>query len=185
MNHMKDGGLATEHKLKQHRALLLESVRAHLLPRFIERGFVGTDIKDRNYRDSFPLGRLRRSRPDGGVDVVEIQFQSDRRAAFRINACAVPREGMMTAGGWRTAEEIDAGGLHDHFELYASPQWRRWFSLPFWSLRAPDAAKYERLALEVATFLPEVELALREGKLGPHMRKIVYPVPPVHTSSNA
>jgi hypothetical protein len=66
--------------------------------------------------DTFPFGLLRRFKADGGVDLVEIQFSTYQRAAFRINACAVPKEGLPTPGGRRTADELDAGGLDDHFE---------------------------------------------------------------------
>jgi hypothetical protein len=38
-------------------------------------------------------------------------------------------------------------------------------------------ADYDKLVLRVAGFLPELELALREGNLGPHMRRIVIPHP--------
>lgn len=172
---------AKEHKLRRHRDLLLESVRTLILPIFIQQGFAATPRVhigpfDRKSADSFPFDLLRRTRPDGGVDLVEIQFMTYQRAAFRINACAVPKEGMMTLGGHRTAEQLDAGGLHDHFEMYASPRWRRWFSLHFWRFRTLMQSDYDRLALRVATFLPEIELALREDKLGPHVRKIVIPV---------
>ena len=131
----------------------------------------------------FPLGLLRRPRPDAGVDLVEIQFMTYQRAAFRINACAVPKEGMMTAGGHRAPEELFAGGLHDHFETHARP-WLRsalralrveplgeWFSVWHWPLQSP-AANYDKLAKRVARILPEVDFALREGKLGPHMRRL-------------
>jgi hypothetical protein len=150
------------------------------LPIFIQQGFAATPRVhsgpvDRKSADIFPFDLLRRTRLDGGVDLVEIQFMTYQRAAFRINACAVPKEGMMTLGGHRTAEQLDAGGLHDHFEMYASPRWRRWFSLRFWRFRTPVQSDYDRLALRVATFLPEIELALREDKLGPHVCKIAIP----------
>jgi hypothetical protein len=172
---------AEEHKLRRHRDLLLKSVRIHILPVFIQQGFATTPRAhsgpvDRRSADIFPFDLLRRTQLDGGVDLVEIQFMTYQRAAFRINACAVPKEGMMTLGGHRTAEQLGAGGLHDHFEMYASARWRRWFSLRFWRFRTPVQSDYDRLALRVATFLPEVELALREDKLGPHVRKIAIPV---------
>jgi hypothetical protein len=48
--------------------------------------------------------------------------------------------------------------------------------------RSPVQADYEKLALRVAGLLPELELALREGKLGPHMRRLdsslFKPLPP-------
>lgn len=173
---------AKERKLRQHKELLVESVRIYILPVLINAGFI---VGPRAHRVSddpktsgiFPFGLLRRMRHDGGVDLVEIQFMTYQRAAFRINACAVPKEGMMTLGGHRSAEELDAGGLHDHFEMYASPRWRRWFSLHFWRLRAPAQSNYDKLALQVAGYLTEVDRALREGRLGPHMRKVIIPLP--------
>jgi hypothetical protein len=150
----------------------------HILPFFIQQGFVVTpripgSPVDRKSLDIFPFGGMRRARDDGGVDLVEIQFKTYKRAAFRINATAVPKAGMMTAGGHRTAEELDAGGLHDHFEMYASPRLWIWFSLRFWWFRSPVLSEYEMLALRVVSFLPEIDLALREGELGPHMRRIL------------
>jgi hypothetical protein len=168
---------AEKHKLGRHRDLLLESVRTHILPVFIQQGFAVTPrVHSGPIADIFPFDLLRRTQLDGAVDLAEIQFMTYQRAAFRINACAVPKEGMMTLGGHRTAEKLDAGGLHDHFEMYASPRWRRWFSLRFWRFRTPAQSDYDGLALRVATFLPEIELALREGRLGPHVRKIAFPV---------
>ena len=49
------------------------------------------------------------------------KFSTYKRAAFRINACPVPKEGMMTAGGHRSTEELHESGLHDHFETHARP----------------------------------------------------------------
>src|SRR5215472_2483378 len=181
---------AREQKLKKHRDFLLHSIRMHLLPAFIQQRFTpdpapveGAPV-DRKYKGTFPF-ELRRVRPDGGVDLVEIQFKTYHRAAFRINVCAVPKEGMITLGGHRTVEDLHASGLHDHFETHARP-WLRpllralgleplgeWFSLWLWYLRYPKQADYDRLVLRVAGVLPELELALREGKLGPHVRRIV------------
>jgi len=83
----------------------------------------------------------------------------------------------MTLGGHRTAEELYAGGLHDHIEMYAYPRCWIWFSLWFWRFRSPSRADYDKLALRVADLVPELESALREGKLGPHIRRIVFPHP--------
>jgi hypothetical protein len=179
---------AKEHKLRKHRDLLVESVRTHILPVFVQQGFALTprvhgSPQDRKSAGAFPFERLRRARPDGTVDLVEIQFMTYQRAAFRINACSVPKEGIMTLGGHRTSEELDAGGLHDHVEMYACPRWRIWFSLRFWHFRMPVHSDYDKLALRVAGYLPEIELALREGKLGPHMRRIVIPKRPAARTS--
>ena len=171
---------AKEHKLRKHKDLLLQSVQTRILPVFVQQGFsvappVHNSPIDRKSADTFPFG-LRRARPDArGVDLVEIQFMTYQRAAFRINACAVPKEGMMTVGGHRSVDELEAGGLHDHFEMYDSPRWWRWFSLWFWRFRTPEKSDYDKLVRRVAGYLPEIELALHDGKLGPHIRKIVIP----------
>jgi hypothetical protein len=181
---------AREREAKRRKDLLVESVRTHLLPALIQRGFeaarlVYVDPVDPKSVGTFSFGLLRRARPDGGLDL-EIQFMTYQRAAFRINACAVPKGGMMTVGGHQTAEELFAGGLHDHFETRARP-WVRpalrvlrleplgeWFSVWHWPLRSPKA-DYDKLAMRVAGILPELELALRDGKLGPHMRRVQAP----------
>jgi hypothetical protein len=170
---------AQEAKTRTHRQFLLESVRTHILPVLLQQGFAvapghSSGPVDRKSVGVLPFGLLRRARPDGGLDLVEIQFMTYQRPAFRINVCPVPKEGLMTVAGPRATEELEAGGLHNHFEMYAYPRWWIFFSLFLWRLRTPRQSDYERLALRVAGYLPEVELALREGKLGPHMRKIVF-----------
>lgn len=48
-----------------------------------------------------------------------------------------------------------------------------------WPLRSPIETAYAKLALRVVDILPELELALREGKLGSHMRRLeLKPLPP-------
>jgi hypothetical protein len=171
---------AKEREAKRRRDLLEESVRSHLLPALIKQGFetappaVHCGRIDRDFLRCFPSwGKVIRAR-EPVVDMVEIQFSTYGRAAFRINACAVPKEGMMTAGGQKTAEECIALGVHD-LEMLAWPRWFIFFSLfsqRLWRFRSPMQSDYEKLALLVAGYLPELELTLREGKLGPHMRRL-------------
>jgi len=183
--------------MRNRRRLLEASVQTHVLPALTKLGFDAAPVvehdglADREFVRSFPpWGNLIRVR-ESIIDKVEIQFSSRGRAAFRINATPVPKEGMMTAGGLRTAEEIHASGLHCHFETHARP-WLRpslkalgleplgeWFSAWHWPLRPPTQANYDKLALRVVGILPELELALREGKLGPHIRRLEFkPHPP-------
>ena len=177
-----------EQKAKRRRDLLEESVQTHLVPALIKQGFepappeVHTGPVDREYVRSLPAwGRLRRVR-EPIVDQVEIQLSTYGRAAFRINACAVPKDGMMTAGGHKTAEECLELGVCD-LETHARP-WLRpglralgleplgaWFSVWHAPFRSPTPGEYEKLALRAVGLLVELELALREGKLGPHMRR--------------
>jgi hypothetical protein len=174
-------GRPRELELRKHRMLLIQGVRTHILPALLERGFVvntevGTEeTEDLKWAGTFPFGLLRRPRTDGGADLVEIQFMTYQRAAFRINVCPVPKEGILTIGGRRCADELHAGGLHDHFAMYKYPRWWLWFSLWLWRFRKPVQSAYDKLALRVAGFMPEVELALHEKRLGPHMRAIKLP----------
>jgi hypothetical protein len=167
-----------EQKLRKHRDLLVESLRTHLLPVFIQQGFAFAVRahkvpSDRKSVGTFPFEPLRRASPDGGVDQVEIELRTYGRAAFRINACAVPKDGMTTLGGHRTAEECLVHGIHD-LEMYAYPRWFKFFSLWLYYLRSPKQADYNKLALRVVGFVPELELALREDRLGPHMRRLAF-----------
>lgn len=188
---------AKERESKRRRALLEDSVRTHVASALIKLGFEPApprsrgEPKDRKHAGCFPTwGQFARAR-GSIVDKVEIQFSTYGRAAFRINATAVPNSGMMTAGGHRAAEEIHASGLHDHLETHARP-WLRpilkglrveplgeWFSLWRWPLGRPTESDYGRLAQSAAAVLPELEVALRDGKLGPHIRRLKFePFPP-------
>jgi hypothetical protein len=159
---------------RTRRTLLEASVQGHLLPALRQRGFQATPVLDALAADrDRPFGRL--FRPRGStVDRVEIQFSRYGRVAFRINACAVPRGGMMTPAGHRTMNDVLALGIHN-LEMYAHPRWFIFFSLfsmAMWRIRLPKQEDYDKLAQRVAGFLPELESALREGELGPHMRRL-------------
>lgn len=166
-------------KAKECRDLLIESLRTHLLPVLTEQGFELAPLAhrgpiDREFVLTLPLGRMRRTRA-GELDLVEIDFAKHRRPAFRINVGVAPKAGLMTLTGHWPADDPYVKWLNEFFIMYACPRWRIWFSLRFWSLRSPVKDDYDELALRVAGLVPELELALREGKLGPHMRQVVIP----------
>ena len=185
---------AEEQEAKRRRDWLIQSVRAHLLPVLIKQGFevasrVHLGPVDREFVLSFPSwGRLTRAR-ESGVDLIEIQFASHGRAAFRVNAGVAPKDGLATPTGHQALEEVGVHRLNEHFETHARP-WLRlslralgleplgaWFSVWHWPYQSPTQRDYDELALQVAGFVPELELALREGRLGPHMRRVVIPLP--------
>lgn len=175
-------------RTKERQELLTRSLRTHLLPALTNQGFEvapqghrGT--VDREFVLSFPpWGRLIRAR-ESGVDLIEIQFAPARRSAFRINAGVAPKEGMMTLTGHWRVEDVLVHWLNEFFEIYALSRWRIWFSLWSWPFRIPVQSDYDKLALRAAAFLPEIELALREGKVGPHVRKVIIPRQPISASS--
>jgi hypothetical protein len=161
----------------KNREWLIQSLREHLLPVLVKRGFevrplVQRGPVDREFVESFPLGRLIRAR-ELGIDLIEIQFAPYRRAAFRMNVGVAPKEGIMTfTGHWR-AEDVAVHWLNESFDMYAFPRWRIWFSVWRWPGRSATQAEFDKLALRVASYIPELELALREGRLGPHMRRLL------------
>ncbi len=173
----------------QRREWLADSVRSHLLPAFTNRGFVVTPLKDldeptdRDYLLCFPQwGRLLRYR-DSVVDLVEIQFASHGRAGFRINSGVAPRNGLTTWAGHRSPEQMGVHFLEEWFESNARPWITRlklppigtWFSVWHLPWRAPNRNDYEVTALRAAGIVPEIDIALRESKLGPHIRKVAFP----------
>ncbi|HEX2593156.1 MAG TPA: hypothetical protein VHL34_16770 [Rhizomicrobium sp.] len=125
-------------------------------------------------RAAFPFGRLRRNGPEG-LELVEIQLHKRRAAAFRLNIGIAPPEGVDHFTGQHIAQEDIWVGYLDHFyELYRSPMFRIWFAVRrwSWSKRAVTEGDCGALVDEVIGFLPEVEQALREGRAGPHVRRI-------------
>ena len=177
-------------RVKKHKELLVESLGKYLVPALTRKGFQcdARQIEPDGSKNvgTFPFQQLRRPRPDGGVDLVEIQFKTYGRPAFRINACAVPKGGLPTIMGHRGPNELFAGGLHNHFETHARP-WLRpllrpvgleplgeWFSLALWRWRKPTRAAYEGLALRVIPLIDEVDAALREDNVGPHVRRVAF-----------
>jgi hypothetical protein len=174
------------------RDVLTQSIQRHLMPVLMKQGFEVarpeelTGIADRDYLLSFPpWGRLMRPR-ESGVDLVEIQFAKHGRAAFRINAGVAPKEGMTTWTGHRAAENLHVHWLERYFESHARP-WLRpglralgleplgeWFSVWHWTPRTTQQ-DFKKLALKAASIVPELELALREGQLCPHIRMVAIP----------
>jgi hypothetical protein len=180
----------TQQRESRKRRVALEgSVRTHLVPALLQMGFAVAapfpfrEPVDPDFPASFPdWGQFVRDR--GAVlDEVDIQFASYDRAAFRINARSVPKKSAATAAG--SAE------LYERFETHARP-WLRpalralrveplgaWFSLWRLPFGSPTPADYDKLVLRAVQILPELELALREKKLGPHMQSFkMQPFPP-------
>lgn len=184
---MTTGTLRERYKsVKERRDWLIESLRAHLVPVLVRQGFEIAPLTargpiDRELIRSLPLGRMRRSR-EGGVDLVEVDFARYGRAAFRIFAGVVPRDGLMTFTGHWPAQDVYVGWLNEYFVMYAFPRWRVQFSVWCWPRQSPTQGDYDRLALRVAGLVPELELALREGRTGPHMRRVIPRPAPVESA---
>jgi hypothetical protein len=167
------------------RRWLIEGLQRHLLPSLVQQGFklapsetIAAPV-DRRYVRAFPLGELVRAR-ESRVDRVSIQFATHDRNAFRINARVEPPKEIMNHERLPPVPGFLARGLSEHFEMYASPKLWAWFTWGWFSVRrspfrATTQSDYENLTKLVAGFERELELALREGILGPHMRRVSLP----------
>lgn len=164
----------------QERKWLLKSIESHLLPAFIQRGFTQEPRKalnppiDRRYSLAFPLSNRVRIR-ESVTETVTIQLAPYRLNAFRINATTRPKE--------------DGTRPFVRFEMYAFPRffmfgWWSWFCVRPRPFRSSTQEDYDRLALRVAEYIPELDMALREGKLGPHLRRVVIPRPVVSSQKS-
>jgi hypothetical protein len=164
----------------QARKWLLKSIESHLVPAIIQLRFtqeIERTLKppiDRRHTLAFPLPNLVRIR-DSSLDMIQIQFAPYRFNAFRINASIRLGEAI---GNDHTLSQIRGAVPNDRFEMYAHRRlwmfwWLSWFSVRPRPFGSPKQEDYEKLALRVASYVPELEDALREGKLDPHMRHVV------------
>jgi hypothetical protein len=148
-----------------------------MLPALIERRFVVAPLVldepyDRELLVQQPLGRLLRPRADG-VDHVQIELAPYTRPAFRLSAGVAPKEGVVGAFGPVAAEDVCPSWLKEFFEMTPGARVTTYFSVRRWPWQpAPIEPDYEQLVLRVVGLLPELEAALREGRLGPNTRRI-------------
>jgi hypothetical protein len=163
--------------MSKERRWLREAIRLQLIPQLVERGFelgpfptskLGSP--DREFLVSFPFGRLRR-RVAAGFEQIEIQLAPYNAAAFRLNLGVVPAGGVEGVLGHIAAEDAGVHSLPEYFALYSCPR----FSLNFavrcwwWSRRERTEDDYRALVAYVVGLLPEVDQALGDGKIGPHI----------------
>ena len=150
-----------------------------MLPALIQRGFTVAPLVhrgpvDRQFLLQLPLGRLRRARVEG-VDLVQIELAPRSRPAFRLTAGVAPKEGVSTLTGHWTAEDAYADWLDVFFKMTPGARATTYFSVRRWPWQtAPIEADYEQLVLGVIGLLPELEAALREGRLGAHTRRVAF-----------
>lgn len=161
----------------RERRWLKASLRDVLLPALHAQGFEPVALTEEEKRSelatAYPFGRLRRVR-GSDLDVVEIQLARYGKPAFRISAGTVPSTGFdHEVVGHVPAEDVWSSYLPLHYELYQVPLLRRWFSLWHWPGRQVTQADVGDLVTEVtASVIPELEGALREGRLGKHVKRM-------------
>lgn len=81
----------------------------------------------------------------------------------------------MTVTGHWAAEDVYVGWLNEFYVMYALPRWQVSFFAWHWPYQSPTQGDYEKLARRVVRFVPELELALQQGRLGSHVRRFLIP----------
>ena len=162
----------------------MHAIRTRLLPELMRRGFENVPLPppevgpmDRELIVTQPFGMLRRPGPQG-LELVEIQLAPRGRAAFRLNIGIVPYAGIEGIYGPIAPDKVPVGWLNGYYHLYRCPFLWTWFSVRRWAWRKPAQIDYDDLVERVVRLIPEVEMVLREGKQGPHVRfiKIDHPI---------
>jgi hypothetical protein len=147
-----------------------------LIPVLIERGFEQIPLSDAEQRSeigsAYPFGRFRRRRDDG-YDLILIQFARYRPATFTLDAGVVPLEGFNhPVTGHVKAEDAWPGYLARHYSFYDTAIIARKFGPWRWpgDRRPFDDAEIRFVVSKVKRILPEVEIALREGRPTAHAK---------------
>lgn len=160
-----------------HNKWLHKAIVEILIPVLQDRGFAWH--KQRPAREvgreivlGLPFGSMRRTNTNS-VDIVEISLKKGDRSYFVLHAGSVPLKG---ARSWLTGRHYDA----DKIEICALEEsWTMvnckrlyalsYFGFRFKSLRTLSQEDYQDLIRRVVSYLPEIDDALRDGIIGPHM----------------
>ena len=158
------------------REQLIKSLQARLVPEFVNLGFevvplFADERRSSEVRSSFPLGRLKRTRKDGTVELVEIQLEKYGQAKFRLNFGVVPVGGIDHPVKHVPQTEAVVGYLPCSAELYSRPFFRKWFTARP-SAKCDFDQAIEQLLDRVIGLVPEVVAWLSRGEVGPHVRQI-------------
>ena len=164
--------------VQRKREWLLQSLRTHLAPALVQQGFVSMvqlshGPVDREYRETFPLNPFLRRRGHS-IDFVEVQLAPYRADYFRINAGVRSTEGLVAEGS-QPAFDASLARWSERYEMLSRPElwwfWSwSWFTARTWP-RQSAPADYDKLAIRVAGYLPELQLAFEQDHLGPHLRR--------------
>ncbi len=147
------------------------AVNGRLIPHILASGFQpdGRPIWEQNQYGHLFRRFLRRHGEK--LELLEIQFDKQGRAAFVLNFGAAPPEGVLTYGEHRPQAGTAFMHLPLRARLYAGRALRmRWFGLPWMRiplLRDPTADQIVEKAIRL---FPQIEAWLREGVEGPNVR---------------
>lgn len=168
--------------MAQNRHLLLRILEERLIGLLLRAGFEQLPLSEAERRSpelsfGFPFGYMRRIR-DRDFELLEIQLDKNGKAKFVLNFGVAPPEGADVP--WRHFDQSEArvSALSESYRLYSCRGCMRWFS-PSWTALIFDPESRTASVVDHAIELyPEIENWFRARTVGPHMRRLGYPIVP-------
>lgn len=156
-------------------ALVRRALTCLLLPALIERDFFQVDFPN-EYRDHKskryePLKLLHRI--EGNVlHILSVQMRHHDRASLILRFVAVPPTGILDTSGNILFQDgaIIPDVVNGGYSLRKNPRRVKYFSADRW-WRKTRKKHVEAMVREVVDCLDEVDAALRQGTIGPHIAK--------------
>lgn len=154
-----------------------------LIPALQDRGFVWHKQRPasevgREIVLSWPFGSMRRTNATS-VDIVEITLKKRDRSFFLLVVGSVPLEGARNwfTGRHYSSEEIEICDLEELWQLVNCKRFFElsYFGFRFKSWRTLSQKDYRDLVKRVVSYLPEIDDALRNRSVGPHMTYAKFP----------
>ena len=163
------------------RDLLLRILQERLIPMLLARGFEQLAFpateRSREIDFSFPFGYFRRIK-GANVELLEIQLAKHDTAKFVLNFGSVPPEGADLP--WKHYEQAEAlvSALPEWYRLFSCRWSMKWFSPPWVSLPGDLVTRTTKAVDHAIDLYPEIEAWFATRTVGPHMRRVGYPIKP-------
>lgn len=161
---------------------MLDLVRAKVLPQVMEMGFA-SDVNAKKFnktaelRAAFPFGWFNRV-GERGQERVEIQFDKRGRDRFVLNFGVIPPEGVARPWGHFPPEMVDSvAGLDESYRLFMNAKSANWFGVGLIAINRERAV--EKVLRAVIEALPEIDAYFKDGRIGQHVARIGFPMPPL------
>jgi hypothetical protein len=162
------------------RELLLQILRERLVPILTERGFEqialsGEERRSHEINFSFPFGYMRRIN-GSDFELLEIQLDKHGAARFVLNFGVAIPEGADVPWKHFEQDEVRVSALSEWYRLYSCCGCRRWFSPSWLALLSNESSRAIKAVDRAVVLVPEIENWFATRIVGPHTRKVGYPI---------
>ena len=166
--------------MAEKRDLLLRILRERLISILMERGFeqIALSKEEKRSREvnfSFPFGYMRRAK-GADLELLEIQLDKHGAARFVLNFGIVSPEGADVP--WKHFEQNEArvSALPEWYRLHSCRGCMKWFSPSWITLSSDEISRITKAVDHAVALFPEIECWFATRTVGPHMRRVGYPI---------